>query len=169
MVAAYLSLGSNIGDRLRFLTQATRRLNEHIDINIVKISSIYETAAWGIDDQADFYNVVLMIETNLTPVALLKACQKIEYELERVREIRWGPRTIDIDILLYEGVEMKESILTIPHKYLLERAFVSIPLAEIAPDEQVVGVKIATVAMSHARLADKCLKTEYKIDIELER
>ena len=163
MLSAYLSLGSNIGDRLVYLRKATRRLNEHLEINVAKISSIYETAAWGLEDQADFYNLVLEVKTNLTPVALLKVCQKIEHELERNRGIRWGSRTIDIDILLYEGVEISEECLTIPHPYLLERAFVTIPLAEIAPNEQVLGKKISTVAMAHAKLETKCLMTAYKI------
>ena len=163
MKIAYLSLGSNIDDRLRFLTQATRLLNDHLSINVVKTSSIYVTDAWGLENQADFYNLVLEVETSLKPTALLKACQKIEHELERTRKIRWGPRTIDIDILLYEGVEIKEELLTIPHFYMLERAFVTIPLHEIAPDLIILGIKLADVVKKHSKFADKCLKTEYNI------
>jgi len=162
---AYLSLGSNIGDRLGYLTQATKLLNEHLDITVVKISSVYETAAWGLEKQADFYNIVLEIETNLLPQGLLEACQKIENTLERTRTIHWGPRTIDIDILLYEDIEIEENYLTIPHKYLLERPFTTIPLAEIAPDAQVKDIKISTIAAHHSKLGDKCLKTTCKVDI----
>ena len=162
---AYLSLGSNIGDRLGYLTQATKRLNEHARITVVKISSVYETAAWGLVDQADFYNIALKIATSLMPMDLLVVCQGIEAELERTRTIHWGPRTIDIDILLYEGVELGEECLTIPHKYLLERPFVTIPLAEIVPDERVKGVEISTVATNHVKLKDKCLRTEHQIKI----
>ena len=165
MKVAYLSLGSNIGDQLGYLTQATMLLNEHTGINVTKTSSIYESAAWGLEDQADFYNLVLKIETSLLPECLLEVCQEIENELKRTREIKWGPRTIDIDILLYEGVELCEQFLTIPHKYLLERPFVTIPLTEIAPDELVLGVKISSVALYHTKSEDKCLKTDYKIEI----
>lgn len=162
---AYLSLGSNIGDRLDYLTQATKLLNEHPDITVVKISSVYETAAWGLEDQADFYNIVLEIETSLSPKALLGASQGIESALDRTRVIHWGPRTIDIDILLYEDVEIREESLTIPHKYLFERPFVTIPLAEIAPDKQVNDVKISTVAKDHFKLGDKCLQVVCKVEI----
>ena len=159
----YLSLGSNIGDRLRYLTQATQLLSEHLHICVTKISSVYETSAWGLVDQDDFYNIVLEVETSLLPKELLEVCQKIESDLERTRKIHWGPRTIDIDILLYEGVQLREKFLTIPHKYLLERPFVTIPLAEIAPDECMEGVEISTVAMQHSKLDDKCRKVGVEI------
>lgn len=162
---AYLSLGSNLGDRLGYLTHATKLLNEHVDVCVTNISSVYETAAWGLENQGDFYNIVLEIKTSLSPASLLKACQKIESELKRTREVHWGPRTIDIDILLYEDVELGEASLTIPHKYLLDRPFVTIPLAEVAPDKRVKGVMIATVAAHHIKLEDKCLKTAYKIGV----
>ena len=157
---AHLSLGSNIGDRLDYLTKATQRLNEHPDINVEKISSVYETAAWGLENQDDFYNIVLVIKTDLAPFDLLSTCQKIEIDLERTREIHWGPRTIDIDILLYENVEMNTEALTIPHKYLLERAFVTIPLAEIEP-----GIKVNGIEVSKLNLTHQCRKTDKMVDI----
>ena len=162
----YLSLGSNIGDRLEYLKQATKRLAEHDAIDVINCSSIYETTAWGVEDQADFYNSALTIKTNLKPKELLSVCQKIEFALDRTREFHWGPRTIDIDILLYEGVEMEEEELTIPHKYLFERPFVTIPLAEIAFDECVKGTKISTVARRHAREEAKCLKVMGKKELQ---
>jgi len=165
MKVAYLSLGSNMGDRLGYLTQATQSLDEHSNITVVKISSVYETAAWGLEEQADFYNIVLEIETSLLPKDLLEVCQKIESELERTHEIHWGPRTLDIDILLYDDVEIREENLTIPHKYILDRPFVTIPLTEIAPVKRVNGMEVFTVAKDHFMLEDKCLKTEYKIVI----
>lgn len=152
---AYLSLGSNIGDRLAYLTQATKRLNQHSAITVKKISSIYETAAWGLENQADFYNAVVEITTTLSPHDLLVACQKIELELDRTREIHWGPRTIDIDILLYQNIKITSDVLTIPHQYLLERSFVTTPLLEIAPDIVINNVKVATVAN-----ADSCVKLD---------
>ena len=162
---AHLSLGSNIGNRLGYLTQATKLLNVYTNINVTKISSVYETAAWGLENQDDFYNIVLEIKTSLPPKDLLIACQKIESELERTRVIHWGPRTIDIDILLYENMELRQESLTIPHKYILDRPFVTIPLTEIAADAQVNDIKISTVAKKHSKLADKCLKTQHKIEI----
>ena len=156
---AYLSLGSNIGNRLAYLTQATRRLNEHPDINVEKISSVYETAAWGLENQDDFYNIVLVVKTDLAPLELLLACQKIEVSLDRTREIHWGPRTIDIDILLYEDVEMNTDILTIPHKYLLERAFVTIPLVEIDPKICVHNTLVSAVVTD-----SPCVNTGLKIE-----
>ena len=166
MKKVYLSLGSNIGDRGNYLTKATKRLNGHPEITVVQTSSVYETAAWGIKDQADFYNIAAEIGTSLMPMDLLAVCQGIETELERTRVQPWGPRTVDIDILLYEDVELTGEFLTIPHKYLLERSFVTIPLTEIAPDLWVKGVRISTVAKEHTRLGDRCLKTEYQIKIE---
>ena len=165
MATSFLSLGSNTGDRLGYLRQATKLLNEHKDIAVAKISSVYETAPWGLENQADFYNIALEIKTSLPPKALLAACQEIETKLERSRTVHWGPRTIDIDILLYEDIELEEESLTIPHKYLLERPFVTIPLFEIAPDKQVKGVKISTIATRHSKLEDKCLKSTFKVEI----
>lgn len=165
MAISYLSLGSNIGDRLYYLQRATRLLNELKAITVAKISSVYETAAWGLINQPDFYNIVLEIATNLPPKQLLAQCQKIEQTLDRTRELHWGPRTIDIDILLYENVELKESLLTIPHKHLLERPFVTIPLAEIAPDIKVKNTKISTIAKDHSKLKEKCVKVADKVTL----
>jgi len=155
---AYLSLGSNIGERLNYLTQATQRLNDHPQITVEKISSVYETKAWGLEEQADFYNIVLVIDTDLEPLELLSECQKIETELDRTREIHWGPRTIDIDILIYQNIRVTSDVLVIPHPYLLERPFVTTPLTEIAPDIMVGNVKVSSVATSK-----DCVKTDLTI------
>ena len=156
----YLSLGSNLGDRLEYLTQATRRLDNCFSITVTKTSSVYETAAWGLANQDDFLNIALEIATDLAPMDLLSACQKIELELDRTREIHWGPRTIDIDILLYEDVEMNTDNLIIPHKHLLERAFVTIPLAEIEPKIMVKGVAVASVVTNQT-----CVDTGFRVEI----
>ena len=157
---AYLSLGSNIGNRLEYITRAVHRLNDNPNINVVKSSSVYETAAWGFENQADFYNIILVIKTDLEPLELLLACQKIEADLDRTRETHWGPRTIDIDIILYEGVKMDADTLTIPHKYTLERAFVTVPLLEIAPDIKVDNVKVADILLEQT-----CVDTGIQIPI----
>jgi len=130
---AYISIGSNIGDRLHHLAEAVRALDSHERIEVTKVSSIYETAPVGYTDQADFLNLTVCVETSLDPYELLKACQYIENGLGRVRDIRWGPRTVDLDILLYNNDNIEAENLTVPHPRMGERAFVLVPLLEIAP------------------------------------
>jgi 2-amino-4-hydroxy-6-hydroxymethyldihydropteridine diphosphokinase len=131
---AYISLGSNMGERIDYLTGAIEKLNEHEKIKVVNISSVYETDPVGYTEQSAFLNIVLSVITKLNPHELLAACMKIETELGRKREIRWGPRTIDLDILLYNQENMDTKDLIIPHPRMSERAFVLIPLLEIASD-----------------------------------
>ncbi len=131
---AYISLGSNMGDRGFHLEESCRRLAMLPDIQVLKKSGIYETKPWGLTDQPDFWNQVLEIETSLSPLSLLDACQDIENSLGRVRIIRWGPRTIDIDLLSYDNKEWKDERLILPHPRMELREFVLAPLREIAPD-----------------------------------
>lgn len=128
---SYLSLGSNMGDRLDMLRQAVRLLMEHPAIEIRKISSLYETDPVGFTEQEAFLNMVVYLQTDLSALELLDVCQDIEKQLERKREIRWGPRTIDLDILLYNQGSLNTERLTIPHPRMHERAFVLVPLLEI--------------------------------------
>ena len=144
MTSVYLSLGSNIGDKKAYLLSAIERL-EQLDKTVVKsVSSFYETAAWGKTDQDDFLNICCELETDLTPQELLLACQKIEKDLKRVRHEHWGPRTIDIDILLYGDETIATENLNVPHPYMTERAFVLVPLEEIAPKLQINGKSISS-------------------------
>nr|WP_222439445.1 2-amino-4-hydroxy-6-hydroxymethyldihydropteridine diphosphokinase [Sporosarcina sp. BP05] len=128
-----MSIGSNIGDRLYHLTEAVRALHSHDGIIVTSVSSIYETAPVGFTDQADFLNMVVCVETALTAQVLLEECQKVEHGLGRVRDVRWGPRTADLDILLYNSESIETENLIVPHPRMYERAFVLIPLLEIAP------------------------------------
>jgi 2-amino-4-hydroxy-6-hydroxymethyldihydropteridine diphosphokinase len=130
---AYISIGSNIGDRLLHLTEAVRALHSNEGITVEAISSIYETAPVGFTNQEDFLNMVVYVETDLAAEDVLKVCQKIEHELGRIRAIRWGPRTADLDILLYNNDNIETENLIVPHPRMHERAFVLIPLLEIAP------------------------------------
>ncbi|MFD1708264.1 2-amino-4-hydroxy-6-hydroxymethyldihydropteridine diphosphokinase [Siminovitchia sediminis] len=132
---AYLSLGSNIGNREKWLKEAIRKLNGTKGIRVETVSSIYETDPVGFIDQDPFLNMAVKLSTSLSPYELLKQCLKIEEELGRVREMKWGPRKIDLDILLYnkENIELED--LRIPHPRMTERAFVIVPLLEI--DEKV--------------------------------
>ena len=136
MVQAYLGLGSNIGDRKQQLLKAIDLIGNIKGIKVTKQSSIYETAPIGYTDQPNFLNLCLEIETELSPQQLLKHCLDIEQQLHRVREIRWGPRTLDIDILLYSDDIIETDNLSVPHPRMQERAFVLIPLNDIASDKQ---------------------------------
>lgn len=129
----FLSLGSNLGDPVQNLLWALGRLQE-AGLKLVKTSGIYLTEPVGYLDQPDFYNMVVQMETDFVPRKLLEICQAIEQESGRVREIPWGPRTLDIDILFYGERLVEEEDLQIPHPRLKERAFVLVPLQEIAPD-----------------------------------
>lgn len=132
MEGIFLLLGSNLGDRVKILMQAVIALEER-GIQLVKKSSIYETAAWGITDQQSFLNQVLQVETSLDPKKLLKEILEIELELGRVRKIKWGERLIDLDILYYNDIIYKDSDLVIPHPGIPERRFTLVPLVEICP------------------------------------
>lgn len=132
MSRVYLGIGSNLGDRQANIEQALERLAGQVDILLV--SAFYETEPVGYTDQPWFLNVVLSGETQLAPRELLAFTQGVEQALKRVKTIRWGPRSIDVDILLYEGITMDTPELTIPHPRMTQRNFVLVPLAEIAPD-----------------------------------
>ncbi|MFA1822962.1 2-amino-4-hydroxy-6-hydroxymethyldihydropteridine diphosphokinase [Virgibacillus oceani] len=132
MNTVYLALGTNIEPREKHLNQALDFLKNE-QITILQQSSIYETAPVGYTDQADFLNMVIKLETDLSPIELLDYCQKIEQELGRKHTIRFGPRTIDLDILLYNNEDINKERLMIPHPRMHERAFVLIPLCEVAP------------------------------------
>lgn len=128
---AYIALGSNIGERYNYLLEAIEMLGKHWQIRVEDISSVYETDPVGYTDQDKFLNLVIKISTNLSPQELLKVTQKTENELGRKREVRWGPRTIDLDILLYNHENIEAENLIVPHPRMFERAFVIVPLLEI--------------------------------------
>lgn len=143
MTQAYLGLGSNIGNKAGHLAAAVRGLAAVPGIRITARSSDYRTPPWGETDQDWFLNGALAIETDLDPHALLDACLGVERDLGRIRERRWGPRVIDIDVLSYAGAEVSDERLVLPHRYVRERAFVLVPLAEIAPDLVIGGETVA--------------------------
>lgn len=128
---AYLSLGTNMGDRAQYLHDALEMLQENGDILVFQQSSIYETDPVGYTDQDAFLNMVVSVKTALSPEELLAYCQTIEKKLGRVRVIRWGPRTMDVDILLYDQNTIDSVSLQVPHPRMHERAFVLVPLLEI--------------------------------------
>ena len=131
---AFIALGSNIENRYNYLANAIQLLNNDPKINVVNFSSIYETDPIGYEDQDLFLNMVVKISTDFSAAELLDFCLKTELKLGRKREIRWGPRTIDLDIVLYNQENIETDNLIIPHPRMHERAFVMIPLLEIEPD-----------------------------------
>jgi 2-amino-4-hydroxy-6-hydroxymethyldihydropteridine diphosphokinase len=129
----FLLLGTNLGNRTENLLVAKERV-EITAGKIIQTSSVYETAAWGITDQGNFLNQVIEIETTLAPAELLNTVLSIEERMGRSREKKWGPRVIDIDILLYDEIIVTSDRLTVPHASLHQRKFTLVPLAEIAGD-----------------------------------
>lgn len=145
MNKVYLSLGSNMGDRKKYLKKAIDSLDKIDNIQLCKISSFYETPPWGKKDQNSFINICIEIDTSLQPLALLKKLNEIEQALNRQRSVRWGPRTIDIDILLFEDIITKSEQLTIPHPHIEERGFVIVPLYELNPNLMINGKRIEEI------------------------
>lgn len=133
MPTAYLSLGSNLGDRLGCLAAGLALLTASGDPELVAVSAVYETAPWGKTDVPAYLNCVAAVRTTLPPRELLRRCLAVEAACRRVREVRWGSRTLDVDILLYGQKTVAEPDLEIPHPRLDQRAFVLVPLMELAP------------------------------------
>ena len=138
----YLSLGSNIGNRQEYIESAIELVGKREGIKILKKSGLYETSPVGYVEQDLFLNVVIKIETDFSAREILKIINKIENELDRKREIRWGPRTIDIDILILSDKKINETDLIIPHKEMFNRLFVLVPLIEIYDGEYFEKEKI---------------------------
>lgn len=153
MAMAFLSLGCNIGDCRANLSRALALLAAGPDIAVTRVSSVYITEPVGKKEQPDFFNIAAELKTGLEPLALLARCQSIELELGgREGRVAQGPRTIDLDLVLFGRVEMAHPDLTLPHPRMATRAFVLEPLAEIAPDQVMPGGK--TVRQALAELDD---------------
>lgn len=146
MHKVYLSLGSNMGDKVDYLDKAVDMIQKNEDIHNVKVSSYYQTDPVGYLDQDVFVNIAIELETELTPLEMLDLCQHVEETLNRVRVIRWGPRTIDVDIILYDGIDMESERLILPHPRAYERAFVLVPMAELN-DELIIHNQTITELM----------------------
>jgi len=128
-VRTFLSLGSNIGDRRAYLSEAIRSLPD-----VVAVSQVYETDPVGGPDQGAFLNLVVELDTDLAPNELLGLCHRLETAANRIRDERWGPRTLDVDIIWMDGVQIDTERLTIPHARFRQRTFVLAPLRDLAPD-----------------------------------
>ena len=145
MAEALLALGANVGDVRATLERAVEMLCDGDLVRLRARSSDYRTPPWGVEQQPEFVNLCLVIETNLSPGGLLERAQQIEIALgrDRAREAHWGPRPIDIDLLAYDDIVVSEPGLELPHPQLFERAFVLVPLAEIAPNRIIAGRRVS--------------------------
>jgi 2-amino-4-hydroxy-6-hydroxymethyldihydropteridine diphosphokinase len=158
---AYLGLGSNIGDRLANLTKAVELLKARTGLRISRISNIYETAPVGLLDQPWFLNAVVECYTSLTARELLETCLDVERRMGRVRRIKWGPRIIDIDLLLYGDENFSEEGLEVPHPRMIERLFVLIPLEELYPNWEANGRTIREMIDSLTRADGQSISRVY--------
>ena len=136
---ALLGIGTNIGDKLKNIDDALASLSLVPNINVIRCSSVYDTAPWGYTEQDNFYNVVCEVETELTPNALLGVCLGIEAAMGRVRQFKNGPHIIDLDVLLCENIVVDSKELTVPHPRIGERDFVLVPMAELYSEASVYG------------------------------
>jgi 2-amino-4-hydroxy-6-hydroxymethyldihydropteridine diphosphokinase len=144
MAEAFIALGGNVGDVRATFDQAVAILCDSSDVRLLARSSDYRTPPWGVTDQPPFINAVIAVSTTLSPHALLSGAQACERALgrDRAQERHWGPRTIDLDILAYDDLIQSDATLTLPHPHLFERAFVLVPLAEIASDRVIAGIRV---------------------------
>jgi 2-amino-4-hydroxy-6-hydroxymethyldihydropteridine diphosphokinase len=144
MAEALLGFGGNVGDVRAMLNEAIALFADGKDVTLLARSADYSTPPWGVTDQPAFINLAIAVETSLSPRELLTRALNVERALDRdrTREKRWGPRTVDIDLLAYDDVTLAEPSLTLPHPRLFERAFVLVPLAEIAPDRLIAGTRV---------------------------
>jgi 2-amino-4-hydroxy-6-hydroxymethyldihydropteridine diphosphokinase len=144
MAEALLALGGNVGNVRDTLARAIATLCDGTDIRLTARSSDYATPPWGVEDQPPFVNLCITVATTLAPHALLYRAQHVEraFGRDRTHERRWGPRTLDIDLIAYDDVALDTPDLTLPHPRLFERAFVLVPLAEIAPERVIAGVRV---------------------------
>lgn len=153
MTRSYLALGSNLGDRLAYLQGAVDALARVPGVTVVAVSRVYETDPVGGPEQGAYLNAVVAVDTDLDPHALLATAQQLERDAQRVRGERWGPRTLDVDVLLYDDLTIDTPQLVVPHPRMWERGFVLAPLRDVAPDLVAAdatweGVRATAVALA---------------------
>jgi len=165
LIRSFLSIGSNQGKRFSNISNAVGYIGETDGIEIIRVSSVYETEPWGVKDQPEFLNIVVEINTSLGALELLKKCKGIEKLAGRTESGKWGPRIVDIDILLYGDRVIDTDRLTIPHAFLTQRRFVLIPFAEIDPECIIPGEGI-TISRALASCIDKGEVSVYKKQLE---
>lgn len=145
-VTAVLALGSNLGESRDTLSRAVAELADHPGVRLRAVSPVVRTRPVGGPEQPDYLNLVISVETDLAPHELLAHCQAVETLHHRTREVRWGPRTLDVDIITYGDTEMEDETLTLPHPRAHSRAFVLQPWAWMDPDAELSGTRVAELA-----------------------
>lgn len=145
-IRAYLGLGGNLGDPAASMAAALRAVDKDADTSVAEVSSLYRTPPWGLSDQPDFLNAVAAVDSTRNARELLDLCLSIEAGLKRVRTERWGPRLIDVDILLFGDQRIDEPGLQVPHPRMAQRAFVLLPLAEVSSGLLVGGETVERLA-----------------------
>lgn len=165
MAKVFLSVGSNLGNRFEFLQSAVDQLEKNSQVSNLKVSSVYETKPFGGPEQDDFLNAVIEIETQLSPNELLEFTQTIEKSANRIREVHWGPRTLDVDILDYEGTTLDSQDLILPHPRISQRAFVLIPWSELSPNTNVSGVGVISDLVKAISTQDVKLNTRMQLKV----
>jgi len=154
-IKAILALGSNLGERNDTLSTAVADLVDPPEVRLLGVSPVVQTkAVGGPEGQPDFLNMVMAVETTLTPLELLKHCHDVEQKHHRVREVRWGPRTLDVDIIVFGDLASEDPILTIPHPRAAERAFVLYPWSLLEPHARLNGKSVAELAAVAADMPD---------------
>jgi 2-amino-4-hydroxy-6-hydroxymethyldihydropteridine diphosphokinase len=150
MTEALIGLGGNVGESREILNRAIAMFCDGEQVRLISRSSDYRTNPWGVGDQPSFINICLSVETILNPQNLLSRAHAVEraFGRDRSKEQRWGQRPVDIDILTYDDLTLSDEVLTLPHPRLFDRAFVLVPLAEIAPERRIGGIRIVDAAAS---------------------
>ena len=143
MTPAFIALGANLGDPVAQLREAAQRLRDTVGLHSVQLSPIYFSAPVGVVDQPRFANAAVRLETTLTAHELLAVCHSVERAMGRVRTVRWGPRTIDLDLIFFGTLHLSDDVLTLPHPRWSERAFVVQPIYDLAPDLIIDGVALS--------------------------
>jgi len=161
-----LGLGGNLGDPLQAFARTLRALGDHPAIKLLSLSSVYRTKPWGILDQPDFLNMAVLLSTDLDEIGLLNLCISLEQASGRERGERWGPRTLDIDILTFGDLVTDRPRLQLPHPRIAKRGFVLVPLAEIAPELMIGGRSVSTL---RDVLADTSVELDDEATERLER
>ena len=148
MTEALIALGGNVGDARATLDRAVAAFCDGDAVRLLARSSDYRTPPWGVEDQPPFINLCIAVATSLAPRDLLARALRVErtFGRDRAKEQRWGPRPLDIDLIAYDDVTLDDADLILPHPRLFERAFVLVPLAEIAPDRRIAGIRVADAA-----------------------
>ena len=160
-----LGLGTNLGKREQNLQQALKLLVADGTIRLDRVSSLYETAPFGVIDQPDFLNMVVSLKTDLSPQELLHKCLHVENELGRIRTRHWGPRIIDIDLLFFDEVQLQSEELTLPHPGILQRAFVVLPLRDLVPSLRLEnGRTVMDMALEFEQLGGSGVRIQKKVE-----